>query len=262
MRILTLFTLLIVAGCGEDERASGGGSGDSGDINDIPRAQRTRCTKIVSVAVEVSGFSIFKYEAVRPDASEDHSGCEEMFEDDEKPGVITRCSGCDPLYEDEDEPEEISGCRDAPQPACSEGGLLPWTRVTKGDAAAACERSGYRLCTESEWLLSCGGPDHKAQPYGQVFRPGWCNDHKQGTHLEPSGSREKCVSDYGAVDVLGNAWEWIADDGDGGEGRYLGYSYRVSAIRPTADPKCDFGLRTGQAEYDRHEVGFRCCKDL
>lgn len=254
--------LLCAAGCGEEARGGGGVGGDQGDINSIPRAQRTRCTKIESVAVEAAGFSIFKYEAVRPDASESLSGCDELKEDPDSPGKITGCVGCSEKFEDGDDPERLTGCEEVDQPACSEGGLLPWTRVTKGEAAESCERSGYRLCTESEWLLACGGPDHKAQPYGQVFRAGWCNDHKAGTKLEAGGSREKCVSAYGAVDIVGNAWEWIGDPGNGGEGRYLGYSYKVSAIRPTANPECDAGLQTGQVEYDRDEVGFRCCKDL
>ncbi len=231
----------IVAGEGEGESAAG-----DGDISDAPRADRTRCTKIEAVAVEAAGFSIFKYEAVRPNATGEDAGCRPSDTDDDG-------------HEDD--------CEDLGLPACSEAGLMPWTKVTKPEAAAACERSGYRLCTEREWLLACGGPDHKSQPYGQIFRAGWCNDHKGGAgELEKSGSRERCVSDHGAIDLVGTAWEWIGDFGDGGEDGYLGYSFQPSAIRPTADPACDAGLQADieaeDARFSRDDIGFRCCKSL
>ncbi len=240
---LTVVLAFGAISCGEDGRSGGGGGGGGGgNVEDTPRAERTRCTKIESVAVEAAGFAIFKYEAARPNATAEDSGCE---------------------FADTDDDGKEDDCADVGQPACSEGGLLPWTKVPKPEAAAGCERSGYRLCTEEEWLLACGGADHLTLPYGRVHHNGWCNDHKSGSgSLETSGTREECVSPYGAVDIVGNAWEWIGDPGDGGEGRYLGYSYKVSAIRPTADPACDAGLQTGQEQYDRLEVGFRCCRDL
>lgn len=221
------------SGCAEAPRSGGGGSGSGGV--DMPRPERTACTQVNAVEGP-NGFAVFAYEASRPNATSVDSG-----------------ALCDA---DED-------CATNDFPACSEAGLMPWTEVTRGQAAAACERSGWRLCTEAEWLLACGGADHLNLPYGRVHRPGYCNDHKSGSNaVQAAGTREQCVSPVGAVDIVGNVWEWIADRGDGGENRYLGYSYRVSAIRPTADPACDAGLQTGQEGYDRPEVGFRCCKDL
>ncbi len=243
MRHLLILALVLgLTACGENARGGAGGGGDGGGGgSDVPRPQRIKCTEIVAVAVEVGGFSVFKYEAARPNATADSAGCTPIEEDDE------------------DSPAK---CVDEKLPACSEPGLMPWTYVTRAQASESCERSGYRLCTEKEWLLACGGVDHLHFPYGQVVHQGYCNGHKGGSGLEASGSREKCVSDFGAVDILGNAWEWIADDGRGGEGRYLGYSYKVTGVRPTADGMCDKGLQTGQETFDRLDVGFRCCKDL
>ena len=148
-------------------------------------------------------------------------------------------------------------------PACSEKGVLPWVQIVKADAQAACERSGFSLCTETEWILACGGKDHQPFPYGEVEHAGYCNGHKGGAGaVLPSGSKDYCRSPDGVVDIIGNVWEWIATPGAGGEVRYLGHSWKVPAIRPTAELKCDTGLQSGVADYDRPEVGFRCCKAI
>lgn len=215
--------LLLVAGCGETPRG-GGGSGGGGEEGD--RASRTTCAKVETVEVE-GRFEVFKYEANRPNATEEDHGTGEDL------------------------------------PACSEKGVLPWVDITNAGAQAACERSGFSLCTETEWLLACGGRDHQRFPYGEVLHKGYCNEHQGGLgRALPSGSKPYCRSPDGTYDVVGNVWEWISTPGNGGEVRYLGYSYKVSAIRPTADPMCDSGLQTGEQEYDRPEVGFRCCGAL
>lgn len=216
---------LVLASCAED-RPRGGAGGGLGSQSHLPRAQRTTCSKVDAIEGPEGRFAAFAFEASRPNASEDDGGEGDAL------------------------------------PACSETGIVPWTRITWEGAEAACARTGWRLCTQDEWLQLCGGRDNLPQPYGHVFKAGRCNDHKGGSGtLEPCGNRPECVSPVGAYDVIGNAWEWIADPGDGAQ-HYLGYSYQVIAIRPQADPKCDAGLQNNTPGYDRPEVGFRCCRDL
>ena len=175
MRVVMLIALAL-GGCGGEATrapATGGGGGD-----DVPRSERTSCTKIEFVEGPGGRFAVFAFEASRPNATATSGGEGEAL------------------------------------PACSEEGLIPWTNVTWDQADAACQASGWRLCTEDEWSLACGGTDRQPLPYGQIHRPGWCNDHQGGVgELESGGVRDKCVSPVGAYDIIGNAWEWVADPG-------------------------------------------------
>jgi len=215
--------LVLVSGCGETRRGGGGGGG-GGDGED--RASRTTCLEVDTV--EAAGIvEVFRYEASRPNAMVDDSGTGDDL------------------------------------PACSERDVFPWVSIIRDDAAAACERSGFSLCTMDQWLLACGGSGHQPFPYGTVEKPGYCNDHQAGGgKLLPSGSKPYCVSPDGVYDIIGNVWEWVSTPGAAGEVRYTGHGYKVTAIRPRGELKCDTGYQTGQLEYDQPYVGFRCCREL
>lgn len=75
---------------------------------------------------------------------------------------------------------------------------LPWTNVAKPQAEQLCARVGKRLPTNAEWYASARGtPDSRAT----------CNT--AGGELRRTGRVDGCVSGIGAVDMVGNAWEWV-----------------------------------------------------
>ena len=92
--------------------------------------------------------------------------------------------------------------------AVSIPGVVPARNLTWFQAAAACRNAGKRLPTNQEWQTAAlGTPDP-----GTDDGVGDCNIASAGP--VNTGSRSLCVSDTGAVDMVGNLWEWIADWGD------------------------------------------------
>jgi formylglycine-generating enzyme required for sulfatase activity len=93
----------------------------------------------------------------------------------------------------------------APLYAVSRAGVLPSTRVTWFQAQQACAASGKRLLTNAEWQTAAAGtPDG-----GHDAASAPCNIFGRG--LVPTGSLPGCASRHGVHDLVGNAWEWVAD---------------------------------------------------
>ena len=92
--------------------------------------------------------------------------------------------------------------------ACSRSGVVPWVDAAIDEARAACEASGFRLCTSDEWASACTGGQDRGFAYGARHSAGLCNDHIAGSGaLEVTGGRPACVSPEGVFDLSGNAWE-------------------------------------------------------
>ena len=78
------------------------------------------------------------------------------------------------------------------------------------------------------------------------------------TDVKPSGASPECVSAVGAVDIVGNAYEWVTVAAPamwGLAGGYHGY-------RDLTLSSCDFTVmihRSQVDDLDLSSVGFRCC---
>jgi formylglycine-generating enzyme required for sulfatase activity len=146
-------------------------------------------------------------------------------------------------------------------------------------AKEACERAGKRLCAHAEWLTACRGQNGLPFPYGDRYRDGACNVHREThpafalhgdpsrNHLDPrlnrvadedgpllrsTGALATCRSEWGSdavFDMVGNLDEWVADGGFAG-GFYA---------RATRDG-CEARIRSHPPEYFDYSLGTRCCR--
>lgn len=91
--------------------------------------------------------------------------------------------------------------------AVSVPGVLPSACLTWFQAVQACAFSGKHLLTNEEWQRAAAGtPD----PGGDAS-VGICTILSDPT---PTGSHPQCVSSWGAYDMAGNVYEWVADWAD------------------------------------------------
>jgi sulfatase modifying factor 1 len=168
-------------------------------------------------------------------------------------------------------------------------GEIPQDWMTWFNAKKEIEAVNKRLCTAREWTLAAEGPNRKPVPYGDGYHrdSSACNfdnhmpkdinvfhakspsdemSQKLRAILVPSGSKERCISDYGVYDMAGNVDEWVVNENSNDLciNRTSGY--------------CRSGLKGGHIWHGRnasrpmttvhgvnfgwYETGARACKDI
>ncbi|MDI1481304.1 bifunctional serine/threonine-protein kinase/formylglycine-generating enzyme family protein [Polyangium sp. y55x31] len=100
----------------------------------------------------------------------------------------------------------------------------PINCIDHGQAAKLCAFLGKRLPTEAEWEYAARGKDDRLYPWGEepvactlgnfARAAGQCPGRAKGTM--PVGSFPDHASPFGALDMAGNVWEWVADAFDPG----------------------------------------------
>jgi sulfatase-modifying factor enzyme 1 len=173
--------------------------------------------------------------------------------------------------------------------AVSSAGVFPQGYISGHQAAAACERSGKRLCKPDEWKNACMGPKKTIFPYGNERQVGRCNDNGRssmhffnaklddkpenswmwgfgGNMIDPrlnqlegtltrSGERTGCTNEYGVFDMVGNLHEWVDDP----DGTFQGGYYLDTHLNGDG---CYYRTTAHPMSHLDYSTGFRCCADV
>lgn len=141
-------------------------------------------------------------------------------------------------------------------------------------AKAHCESRGARLPSEMEWEYAVRGPNNLIYPWGNVYEAenvvGEDDPIYGDKSTAPVGSRPEGASWVGALDMSGNAWEWVSSIyGDYPYDTVYEDSKDTTSARVVRGGSFDndyFNLRSTLRSWylpfsSNYTIGFRCARD-
>jgi hypothetical protein len=169
-------------------------------------------------------------------------------------------------------------------------GIHPLVMQNAPDAEKWCAKKKKHLCSESEWVRACKGPNGWKYPYGQNYEPDRCNDNVQTVYRVPNWTmlgrwpaadakqhaawldqsapsgylwdnktrnyvENTCKTPEGVYDLTGNAAEWVRR----GAAHVVKGCFWYGCFGGSK-PSCDFTNSVHADAFRSYEFGFRCCQ--
>lgn len=152
-----------------------------------------------------------------------------------------------------------AGWRGTRPPYPPDAAEKPVTGVTWHDSAGFAQWLEARLPSRAEYEKACRGEHGLVFPWGDHFDKDKCNTaESERGELMPVGAIPENASRYGVLDLVGNVWQWTAEEGERGSRMTVGASYEWTGeiygagffdmSRPPESSDKDLGFRLATSD--------------